>query len=156
MNRCNNLEFTGDVASDWISVRELLSDASSDCIKQVKIDAAYLRLLHKGSVLNSSLSEIWRRYHNYIGAAEAVKDALTQEHFATSIKTWTGVNVMTIHKAKGKEFDEVIIYEGSFPGQRFIYKEKIDQARLNLRVAVTRAKRNVIIFTPKDNSCSLL
>ena len=64
---------------------------------------------------------------------------------------------MTIHKAKGKEFDEVIIYEGSFPGQRFIYdEEKIDQARLNLRVAVTRAKRNVIIFTPQVNSCSLL
>jgi len=157
VNRCNNLEFTGDVASDWINVRELLSDASSDCIKQVKLDATYLRLLHKGSVLNSSLSEIWRRYDNYIGAAEAVKNALTQEHFATSTKTWTGVNVMTMHKAKGKEFDEVIIYEGAFPGQRFIYdKGKTDQARLNLRVAVTRAKRNAMIFTPKVNSCSLL
>lgn len=156
VNKCNNLEFTGDVASDWINVRELLSDASSECIKQVKLDASYVRLLHKGSILNSRLSEIWRRYHNYIGAAEAVKDALTQEHFATSTKTWTGVNVMTIHKAKGKEFDEVIIYEGAFPGQRFIYEGKIDQARLNLRVAVTRAKRNVIIFTPNVNSCSLL
>ncbi|TEB06299.1 UvrD-helicase domain-containing protein [Pelotomaculum propionicicum] len=157
VNRCNNLEFTGDVASDWINVRELLSDASSDCIKQVKLDATYLRLLHKGSILNSSLGEIWRRYDNYIGAAEAVKNALTQEHFATSTKTWTGVNVMTIHKAKGKEFDEVIIYEGSFPGQRFVYDEgKIDQARLNLRVAVTRAKSNTIIFTPQVNSCSLL
>ncbi|GBF33407.1 ATP-dependent DNA helicase UvrD/PcrA [Desulfocucumis palustris] len=157
INNCNSLEYTGEVASDWIKVRELLLDASSDCIKQVKLDANYLRLLHRGSILNSSLSEIWRRYDNYIGAADAVKNALTQEHFATSTKTWTGVNVMTIHKAKGKEFDEVIIYEGSFPGQRFVYNEgKTEQARLNLRVAVTRAKRNAIIFTPQVNSCSLL
>lgn len=157
VEKCNNLEFTGEVASDWIKVRDIFSDASSDCIKQIKIDSTYLRLLHKGSILNSSLGEAWRSFDNYIGAAEAVKSALAQEHFATSTKTWTGVNVMTIHKAKGKEFDEVIIYEGSFPGQRYIYdSDKIDQARLNLRVAVTRAKKRTTIFTPNGNSCSLL
>ncbi|NLM20541.1 MAG: hypothetical protein GX207_02195 [Peptococcaceae bacterium] len=62
-------------------------------------------------------------------------------------------NLYVLHKAKGKEFDEVIIFEGSFPGQRYIFDERsIDQARLNLRVAVTRAKRNAIIFTPQNNS----
>ncbi|EGO62602.1 UvrD-helicase domain-containing protein [Acetonema longum] len=155
--RCNSLDFTGEVASDWIKVRDIISDATTDCIKQVRIDATYLRLLHKSSILNSSLSETWRRFDNYKGATEAVRNALTQEHFATSAKTWTGVNVMTIHKAKGKEFDEVIIYEGNFPGQRFIYDvEKIDQARLNLRVAITRAKKKATIFTPEGNSCCLL
>jgi|LFRM01.1.fsa_nt_gb DNA helicase-2/ATP-dependent DNA helicase PcrA len=157
VNQCNNLEFTGEITSDWIKVRELLSEASSECLNNVKKDAAYLRLLHKGSILNSSLSEIWRRNDNYRGATEAVKNALIQEHFATSTKTWTGVNVMTIHKAKGKEFDEVIIYEGAFPGQRIVHNEKtIDQARLNLRVAVTRAKSKVTILTPKKDSCCLL
>ncbi|MBR5730919.1 MAG: ATP-binding domain-containing protein, partial [Firmicutes bacterium] len=66
------------------------------------------------------------------------------------------VNVMTIHKAKGKEFDEVIVYEGWYQN-RFISKpERIDQARLNLRVAVTRARTRSTILTPESDPCQLL
>jgi DNA helicase-2/ATP-dependent DNA helicase PcrA len=36
---------------------------------------------------------------------------LLQEHFVAAQKEWRGLHVMTIHKAKGKEFDEVVIYE---------------------------------------------
>lgn len=157
INQCNNLEFLGEINSDWIKVRELFSEASSECLLAVRKDATYLRLLRKGSLLYSNLSEIWRANYNYKGATEAVKSALTQEHFATSAKTWTGVNIMTIHKSKGKEFDEVIIYEGIRPGQRIVYNEKtIDQARLNLRVAVTRAKNRVTILSPSKDKCCLL
>jgi ATP-dependent exoDNAse (exonuclease V) beta subunit len=35
--------------------------------------------------------------------------ALLQEHFAIGAKDWKGVHVMTIHKSKGKEFDQVIV-----------------------------------------------
>lgn len=37
-----------------------------------------------------------------------------QEHFAAGQKDWRGIHLMTIHKSKGKEFDEVIIYDGLF------------------------------------------
>ncbi|MFR7989212.1 MAG: 3'-5' exonuclease [Anaerovoracaceae bacterium] len=69
---------------------------------------------------------------------------------------WDGVNVMTIHKSKGKEFDVVIVYEGRYQGHIIPNPDRIDQARLNLRVAVTRAKKCALILTPEENPCPLL
>lgn len=119
-------------------------------------DAKYIRLLQRGTQRHSSLDEIWRKFHTYQGAVSVVSEALTQEHFAMSNKAWSGVNVMTIHKAKGKEFDEVIIYEGLYQSRIVSRPDRIDQARLNLRVAATRAKMHTLILTPEDNPCPLL
>lgn len=152
----NQVVFTGDVATDWINVRELFASKESECFRKVYKDSLLIKLLRKGSLLNSTLGRLWRENGSYKGATEAVKNAIVQEHFATSIKTWRGINVMTIHKSKGKEFDEVIIIDGAFPGQRIVYKEDVDRARLNLRVAVTRARSDVIILTPKKEPCCLL
>lgn len=66
---------------------------------------------------------------------------------------------MTIHKSKGKEFDEVIIYEGSHQGRivrASASEREIAQARLTLRVAVTRAMKRATILTPKNNVCVFL
>lgn len=59
-----------------------------------------------------------------------------------------GVNVLTIHKAKGLEWDTVILYnqeDGIYPRNRYIEEE----ARL-FYVAITRAKTQLII-TSKHN-----
>lgn len=65
---------------------------------------------------------------------------------------------MNIHKSKGKEFDEVIIYEGSF--QRIVWAGANDkqkaQALLALRVAVTRAMKKTLILTPEKEPCPFL
>jgi DNA helicase II / ATP-dependent DNA helicase PcrA len=67
--------------------------------------------------------------------------------------------VMTIHKSKGKEFDEVIVFEGSRAGRLLRDNPNardIEQARLALRVAVTRARRRTTVLTPSWASCALL
>lgn len=71
-------------------------------------------------------------------------------------KEWRGVHLMTIHKAKSKEFDEVVVYEGRHA--RRIVPADADpgrqaQARLALRVAVTRATKRATIVTPAGARC---
>lgn len=152
------LQLTGDAAEDWLHIRGLLASSSADALKQVATDARYLRLLHRGSVLRTNLGALWRAQGGYQGAVEAVRSALMQEHFAAAQKDWRGIHLMTIHKSKGKEFDEVIIYDGMFqrvaraPDDPKAYAQDL----LALRVAVTRAIRRCSILTPKRDPCPFL
>ena len=152
---CKNINFSGDPVMDWLTVRNLLLNTKNIELKQVSIDAQYLRLLGKGTTLRSNLAEIWRNSETYSNATESVKNALLQEHFINSEKVWTGIQVMTMHKAKGKEFNEVIIYEG-FYNSRIANNYNIEQSRLNFRVSVTRAISRTTILTPKNNVCEFL
>jgi len=155
----SELDLSGDPGEDWLEIRDMLSACGVQEYIQVAEDAKYLRLLHKGATLRSRLNELWRRSGGYIGAAAAVRDALVQEHFSASLKEWHGIHVMTIHKSKGKEFSEVVIYEGSHHGK--IVWENADerakaQARLTLRVGVTRAMKRTTILTPASAPCPFL
>ncbi len=153
------IKLSGDVGEDWLVVRRELASATSNVLQKVAEDARYLRLLHRGAALRSRLSEIWRTTGGYFGAASAVRNALLQEHFSASTKVWRGIHVMTVHKSKAKEFDEVIIYEGSHQGRIVrpgATEKDVAQARLALRVAVTRAMKHVTIMTPKHDVCMFL
>jgi DNA helicase-2/ATP-dependent DNA helicase PcrA len=147
-NAIHDLTLTGDPDIDWIAVRKFLDVA--DCKRE-------------------SLSQNWRNTGRYSDALEIVRQAFIQEHFSTNTKPESGVVVMNMHKAKGKQFDEVIIFEG-WPR---IAKRKImanpdrivrgnmrdnvnDQARQNFRVSITRAKRRTTILTPIGDPCILL
>lgn len=150
---------TGDPAQDWLAMRSLLANAGVEVYSQVVEDSRFLRLLHKGAIFRSRLSELWRANGCYDGAAAAVKDALLQEHFAASVRDWRGIHVMTIHKSKGKEFTEVVIFEGRHQG-RIVSANAgegaVAQAKLALRVAVTRAQKRATVLTPEGDSCRFL
>lgn len=152
------LQLTGDPAEDWLHLRGLLASSTAEALKQVATDARYLRLLHRGSVLRTNLGALWRAQGEYMGAEEAVRSALMQEHFAAAQKDWRGIHLMTIHKSKGKEFDEVIIYDGLY--QRIVKAPQdpriCAQDLLVLRVGVTRAIRRTTIVTPKRDPCPFL
>ena len=153
------LTFSGDPGDDWLSVRKCLGECQCDPLALVAEDAKYLRLLHKGGQLRNRLGELWRNSGTYEGASAAVEAALIQEHFSASTRSWDGVAVMTLHKSKGKEFDEVILYEGVFQG-RYVRddatEKQASQALLALRVGVTRARQRTTILTPKRTPSRLL
>jgi DNA helicase-2/ATP-dependent DNA helicase PcrA len=140
-------------------MRELIAASTATQVARIAEDARFVRLLHRGSALRTALSELWRTRGDYVGAEASLRDALLQEHFVAAQKEWRGLHVMTIHKAKGKEFDEVVIYEGMFSGRIVAANadaKRIAQSRLALRVAVTRAIRRATIVTPQSDSCQFL
>jgi DNA helicase-2/ATP-dependent DNA helicase PcrA len=153
------IALTGDPTADWIAVRGLLDAATHDSLKAVAEDARFIRLLNRGTQLRETLAERWRAAGTYMGARQIVSAALLQEHFSNSTRVWTGVNLMTIHKSKGKEFDEVVIFEGSRNGRLLrenATPREIEQARLTLRVGVTRARQRTIVLTPNWAACPLI
>ena len=103
---------------------------------------------------------MWKDTGNYQGATEIYEKVIMMEHFALNKNKWQGIKLMTIHKSKGKEFNEVIIYDGSKPQDKILYSNSFNndltQSKLKLRVAVTRGMEKVLILTPKNDICKLL
>lgn len=154
------MDMTGNPWDDWFAVLKLFFDfASERPLENIREDARYVRLLHKGSFLRESLNSQWREYGVYKDASKKFQETIQQENFSSTVKKHTGIHVMTIHKAKGKQFDEVFLYEGYRRG-RFVRNPKdgkvVDQSKLMLRVGVTRAISRATILTPKNNQCEIL
>ncbi len=157
VGRVQQIVFTGDPMSDWRQVRAALATSPRKELQQVAREARHLRLLQRGAQIEGRLAEAWREHGTYRAARELLAAAVVEDQFAATTRPHRGVSVMTIHKAKGKEFDEVIVFEGQY--QRYLSGNGGDRersARFNLHVAATRAKRGVVLMTPDQDPCPLL
>lgn len=148
---------SGDPFSDWLSIRNLMAGNARTEIQAVATEARHMRLLRRGTQIETRLAEAWRVHGSYFNARELLRAALVEDQFAASSRTQQGVIVMTIHKAKGKEFDEVLVFEDLY--NRYLRNNGADSersARFNLHVAATRARSAVAIMTPSRDPCRLL
>ncbi|MBN1961484.1 MAG: DNA helicase UvrD [Deltaproteobacteria bacterium] len=170
-NHARTLKLIGVTDKDWQAIQHQLENSSysHSQLRDVAKESRNIRLFERGTQLRQALSQNWRDDGAYTKALEIIKQAFVREHFATNKKVEVGVLIMNMHKAKGKQFDEVIIFEG-WP---IIVKGKIvanfdrivlgnssnqinDYTSYNLRVSITRGKQHTTILTPNNDPCVLL
>lgn len=163
------LPLVGNPDVDWRNlVGELKTGPCKRC-NLVSSEVRNLRLLRRGSTLRTALSDNWKSEGCYSRAHSIAQEAFVREHFSKAEKPESGVVVMNMHKAKGKQFDETIIFEGwpiFIRGKEPVNENRIvrwnkatncdEQTKQNFLVSATRAKRHTTLLTPKSDPCVLL
>ena len=119
--------------------------------------AAYRKISSED--LFAVLEEIWQNSKGYgtikewFEHIESYGKMLKEQNKKNGEKE--GVNLMTMHAAKGLEFDTVFVIEaneGSCPYKKATADEEIEEERLLFYVAMTRAKRKLVISYAKEKN----
>lgn len=146
----NGFEFAGDPVDDWRKARRVLQEIGA--LNELFREARLVRMFRATDALGTGLSELWLSQGDYAGASDLVKRILDRERLLAADRDPQGCVLMTIHKAKGKEFDGVVLVEGAFVSQFFDTNREqapYQRSRRLLRVGITRARSRVTIVRPQ-------
>ena len=102
--------FSGNPDTDWRSIRGVLEEGSCPRLKTIAHEVRNVRLLDRGAQLRQAFSQDWLDNGAYRNALEIIEQVFVQDHFTMAHRPETGVVIMNMHKAKGKQFDEVIVF----------------------------------------------
>lgn len=140
--------FTGDPKQDWIGARRVLHDAGGAQLQSIAQDAEQLIAFQRGRRIASGLTELWQNTGTYRGARSALDAALAEDQLLSGGNDLRGIHVMTIHKAKGKEFDAAVIFDDPNSSPLLSNQETAPHPRSRklIRVGITRARHHVLML----------
>jgi DNA helicase II / ATP-dependent DNA helicase PcrA len=146
--RAPGVVFLGDPTQDWMSARNVL--ATTPGFEDVFAEARMMRLFHARDEVGGSLAALWLATGGYAGAERTVELALDRQVLMSADREPSGCVLMSIHKSKGKEFDGVILVEGTHSSPFFDARDRPPHAasRRLLRVGITRARALVRLVRP--------
>jgi DNA helicase II / ATP-dependent DNA helicase PcrA len=156
--------FLGDPAKDWIKVKQALRASKEKTLMSVAQHLDYLVAFNRGKRISAGLGDAWMRYGEYRQARAVLDAALAQDLILDGIDDPEGVQVMTIHKSKGKQFDGVLImrrgrHNGTSTVSSFIWRDDVPpytRSRKILMVGITRARSHTMLLQQVWPSCPIL
>lgn len=145
------IHLVGEPVADWKAARRPFQDiaALNELFREVRL----VRLFRATDALASGLGERWLEASSYRGACDVVRRILEQERLVAAERDPQGCVLMNMHKAKGKEFDGVVLVEGAFKSGFFDERNEqapFERSRRLLRVGLTRARTLATIVRPQN------
>ena len=157
-NELPGIVHTGDPVKDWNYLREKLRKADVQELSMIDKALQFLLLYNRGKRIASSLISVWEKHGNYCDARKALDEAIAEDQLYSGLEDLLGIHVMTMHKAKGKQFDAVIIIREQYCSP-FVWPgddEPYGKSRKVLRVAITRARLHTMILNQQFPACPIL
>lgn len=133
----------------------------SSIIEKIYHESGYSQMLLDEKEVNGEIEQKIENIREFISSVkqfESIEELLEHVSLVSSTDDSNdnnGVNIMTMHSAKGLEFKYVFLPcwdEGSFPSQKTLEEsgnDGIEEERRLAYVAITRAKENFFVFTCK-------
>lgn len=149
MNNIRNLEF------HFKMIRRMNPAA---CVLYIKNGCNYEKYLQQYSkekgIKFSKLSDIINIIQYDAQKYETVEAWMKHAMDNETAKECEGVNIITMHSAKGLEFEVVFIVDanqGLIPSARAIKQDEVEEERRLFYVAMTRTKKKLHIFGMRQN-----
>ena len=144
-------EFLSAFDFDWAAM------SPSDAAKKLLTDSGYLKMWSESKdadapdrLLNirELLTSVMSKYTTLSEFLEQAALMMTDDNDSDDVAQNNCIRIMTIHAAKGLEFDTVFLpawEEGIFPNEKSINEGAIEEERRLAYVAITRACRRCVI-----------
>lgn len=150
--------WSGDPRADWLTARRSLRENGATPMKEIAGYAEQLVAFQRGQRIARALADLWQSYGAYRNARIALDDAIATEQLLSGGDEVHGIQVMTAHKAKGKEFDAVVLFDDPNSSPLVYTREDAPyrRSRKLARVAISRARHHVLVLTCMMDSSELL
>lgn len=151
-------QHSGEPGADWLSVRRRFEASGVEELKLIARSVIYLMAFNRARRIADTLVDAWQRHGGYLNARTLIEAAIAEDQIIGAGGDLEGLNIMTIHKSKGKEFDGVILLHlgrlSPFSPDSEVPPHT--KSRRLLRVGITRACHHTLLLTDAFSQSPLL